>query len=1645
MNFLSALAPRSLGTLLSIICVGGAMAYSVSQQTPVGRVRGRVVLGENHKPLAHVKITLTSAEPENASLPEDERGVRRFRTVTDANGQWQLSGVAVGFYQVSAASRAHSIDKKALLVSEDETLEVPLELKPSQPDLQLTLQQNEFLPSEVATLPVHGYVDGQKPPGTDTLKLRIFRARLADILRDPKSAQGLGRVSNRYERVGAIPYDLLHPGTVPAPRLVETRTIPLKGADIEGFYHERIKLGNLGAGLYIVDVTHGQKTACAQMLVSDTALVVKKARGQLLAYAVDSQTGTPRPNAAIQVFKAGKTVASTRTDTQGLAKIDISHPTESGSGDRLLTLASYGGSEATVGQYDYQNEDDEGHGNFTVHAYTDRPIYRPGGTVSYKGILRRTVDTGLRYAVPIAQPVTVEVRDPSGERVAQANLTTNNYGSFHGRFDLSSESPSGSYSIVMTIGDEEHTSDFTVASYRKPEFSATVTPNEKHYSFGEPVEMMVNSTYYFGAPVAGAKVHYTLMRSPDWSSFLESDAEGEAGSDTDSEDEDSGQYNDSSGEIVREGDLTLDANGSAILRFTPQLHEESEDEESQSSDESLSDSLDEPQDHIYTTALEITDAADRAVEASGNVLITAGDFRLSAQTEGYFAAPRQATAVSIAARDFDNKPVPGKPVALYCQYRQWDSENNKWQDGKTQLYRGTTGADGIAKITIAPPREGVLYLSAQAQDAKNRDIIATQSLWVSGEEGGDYDAQYTSLALLTDKKRYKSGETAKVLVNTQNSGGTALLTVEGSRLFKEWLVPLKHKSTAVQVPLTDNFGPNITLAVCMVRDKTFASSQAPLRVEVPERALKVEVTSDRAKYAPGEKVTYHLKTMNSRGKPVPANVSFGVVDEAIYALQEDDASALRRAFYPTNPNSVQTNYSFEPLYLGDVNKAEPNIEARRKFVDTAFWKPEVQTDNDGNATVAFNLPDNLTTWRATAVAQTLDTAFGRRIQKVVVAKDFFVRLDTPRFFTGGDRTQITALVHNDTGEAQEATVKMEAQGLALEGDTSRTISVAAGTVGEIIWPVSTDATGLNFANTAQLKLSAWTPNDSKQWTDAIETVVPVRARGRERIDNFVGNLQKKGTVIKKLPFDTSSISSASQVSIRITPSVSDALVGGLRYLTGFPYGCTEQTMSRFMPDILVQRTLRLRGLKDPEAQKLASKLPIMVRDGLTRLKRFQHGSGGWGWWESDADDPWMTAYVLYGLAQAKAEGYEVSEDMVSQGRDAAVKMLGVRDKKLPLWQTDNWRNTQAFLLYAIAGSSPTTEELAKVKSYRATFKTTELDPQALSYLVLLDKQLGTKNSWPELESQLSLEGSQLVFWKGSGRDEWSDWNDKTATATGLRAMIATNPIDRRIPAILLWLMAHRENESWGNTRDTSWILNALCDYLSTQKKDDSNQSGVLKINLNGKTLENYDLSPATTQGEFVLRIPWKQMRTTGNTLTLERTQNGEPIFYAVQTRQTIGSDQTLPPLTSSIPIKVTREYRRLVSPAAGSNSWDIQSQPTNNQLKQGDRVRVRLTFEVPKDLSYVLIEDAFPSGCETTERGSAGESSEDWDYWWSETDIRDDRIAFFARHMSKGKHTIEYNLRAQTPGTYSALPTFLQAMYAPEVKAESAETQLKID
>ena len=1062
--------------------------------------------------------------------------------------------------------------------------------------------------------------------------------------------------------------------------------------------------------------------------------------------------------------------------------------------------------------------------------------------------------------------------------------------------------------------------------------------------------------------------------------------------------------------------------------------------------------------------------------------VAAGDFRLTVSPEGYVAMPNQPTNVTVTAKDADGKPVGNQALELEIGRMNWTRNSNNRRSGELTNYyykqislqRITTGADGRIIVPVTPGQTGNLLIKARGRDGKNRKVVARADLWCVDDSGGDLGTQYADLSVLTDKRSYRPGDTARVLLNTARVGQTVLLTIEGDTLHDAQTVPITKHSTVIKVPVRPEYGPNVTLAACYVQDKRFARSDAPLRVTVPQRELNVTITASHAGtspnpllmkeganvlaapakaganelpplakgragegyYQPGDKVTYTVQATDSDGKPAQCEFSLGVVDESIYALQEDNPTALKNAFYPRRQNRVETSYSFAVEYLGDADKAEPKITARKKFPDTAYWNPAVETDSQGKAVVTFALPDNLTTWRTTVTAQTLNTQFGRAVCKIIETKDFFVRMEMPRFLTQGDHSQIMAVLHNETDTPQTALVRLAATGLRVEGENTFHYTLSPGQAQIAVWTVTADTSG-----TANLRLTAWTVGGAKQYTDGVEMPLTVRPHGREQITVVAGELTANNPESETVRLDPQAIPAASHLTVRVTPSIGSAMTGALDYLIGYPYGCTEQTTSRFLADLQAERALQARGLRDiPHAKAL----PKMVRYGLNRLYALQHkDSGGWGWWEHDADEYWLTAYALTGLAEAKAAGYPVRDAVLESGRKAALKMLAAsfapkdkasknRRKQNAIEQANAWEQAQLLYALTLAGSG------ADAYQYRNKIALDKMNAEGLAYLVLADKRMNLPpgEAFARLTAKAQSQDGGLCWQLG----ENFDYSARAVTAVALQALIAINPNDARIRLALRWLMQHRTGEYWADTRDTAAVLAALSDYVLTQP----NQSpdGSVQVRLNGRIVQTFALNAKTNNAqELTLRIPAAELRPDKNDIQLERIGGGSLVFYTVQMRQTVALDPI--PALASKSVSVQREYLRVVSKQNAKGLWNLQSEPTNNQLALGDRIKVRLTIDAPRDLSYVLIEDAFPSGLEATERGDSDEVVE-WGYWWSSVDLRDDRIAFFARALSKGRHVIEYNLRAQTPGTCRALPTLVQAMYSPDIEAETAEDKLEI-
>ena len=524
----------------------------------MGSIQGQVLLADTQQPLSEAEVTLMPIH-----VKGQPRAFRIRNSESGQNGRFTFAHVPAGDYHLSANARVHATRDYTISVSEGQTTNITLPLTRSAPDLTMKQHQRVYGTSEEASIALSGFVEGSKPTGKDALHYRLFQTRLSTILQNPVRAQALETVGRGYDPASTIPKELLTPKNATPPRLVTTQDVPITEADREGFFYQKISFGKLKTGLYLVDVSSVQKkTVSAWLLVTDTALVIKHAGDQILAYTVDMQAGTPVANSILRTYQNGKVIAQGRTDSQGLATLSLPSKQQTkgveDSENRQIVMVAFRGSDEAVVQRGYYGNEDQG--EFTFHAYTDRPIYRPGQRISFKGIARRNLeDSGSnpnnRYSVPTGETISVELRDPSGERILQKRYRTNGFGSFADSVDLLDEAPTGVYSLLMKVGEEEHTHDIVVASYQKPEYAVTVTPDKPRYVQGEQVSMTVSAQYYFGVPVSGAKVKYNVYRNPDWSAEY---APNEGAEDGEPDPSLSRSYGESYyGETVTQGETTL--------------------------------------------------------------------------------------------------------------------------------------------------------------------------------------------------------------------------------------------------------------------------------------------------------------------------------------------------------------------------------------------------------------------------------------------------------------------------------------------------------------------------------------------------------------------------------------------------------------------------------------------------------------------------------------------------------------------------------------------------------------------------------------------------------------------------------------------------------------------------------------------------------------------------------------------------------------------------------------------------------------------------------------------------------------------------------------------------------------------------------
>lgn len=1402
--------------------------------------------------------------------------------------------------------------------------------------------------------------------------------------------------------------------------------------------------------------------------ITDLGVLLKAGPASGLVWVTRLSTGTPVAGAKVTLYSPqGKRVWGGTSDAHGLVHLPgatrllrrASPDDRHGAGDdedaeamaevedwesyrsqRLIALVEKDGDLAAVDGnwengiqvWNFGVSEDRKSGDTRIRGLiqSDRGIYRPGETVHFKGLVRE-IAIGRPPAVPSAAPAHIQVQDSRGATVLDKKVPLSRFGGFAFDLPLTPEAPTGDYRVLAVVKHQSFHETFQVEEFRKVEFEIGLKTPAPDRALGDRLDFDLSADYLFGAPVQGSKVSWQVQRRPHTLmyarfpqySFADWAARGDEW----------WWYQPPSENLsfVSDGQGTTDARGR--FRFAvrdPQT------------------TFDGPQDYLVRAT--VTDDSDQTI--SRQVVVTAhpSAFYLGMHSEEFVQAVGMPFAVNTVAVRPDGTQTAARATLTYVKQTRTCKDEQigvRYHASCTTVSQPVFTRDiaipatGAGTERIMPKDPGTYVIRIESKDPKGVRVTASSYVWVLGKGeafwSGDEDAR---MSLVASRAEYRPGETARLAMQASLPHPTALVTTERNGIMSARVVTLGSTSEGLEVPITQADAPNVFASVALVSGRTgpgdrhrprFKMGVVDLKVSSEAQRLAVNITTDKDTYQPGQRVSGVVR-LSQGGAPVVGEVALSVADEGVLKVIDYKTPDPMKAFYAVWGLGVDTGTNWNRVArLNDPEVADPDEggdsgasggdRIRSRFVSSAYWAPELVTDETGQVHFSFVAPDNLTAFRLMAVAADDGARFGSGERRITVAKPLLAKPVLPRFASAGDRVEVGVVVFNHTGRAGPATVTARTRGVALARG-EKTVVIPDGGSARVRFRGR-----VRRVKEAHFEFAVTLGEDR----DALSVAVPVEqqlAVDRATLaQGTLGGPGAPGSIAIPVAWAPGTLPSESRLDITVDRTGLAELEPSLRYLVEYPYGCLEQTLSRFIPLLKVKdlsRTLDLASLRGP-------RMEAFLRAGVAKVLRHQHADGNFSLWPTSQAMPHLTVYALYGLEMARKAGMAVDAQAEARGLAALKRWTSSGERVIG---ENSESGTLAMAAYVMAEMGQPDGGLdARLYEARRGL------PRYGQGFLLMAMKLGKAPAGEidtlthEIVRALAAQGDSVIVHESLDMDEVMG-SDLRSTAIMLQALLMVAPNHPLIDRLVKGLEdAQLPSGAWRNTQDNLFALIALADYARARTAGASR----VVVKINGRRV-----AARTLRGGKPLVLSRPLSRLQQGAVTLE---TDAPARYAVR----LTTAQIDPAATSeNHGLRVAREY---LDPTTGQPV----TRPRVNQL-----IRVRLTVTNADEVRYVAVRDRLPAGLEpvnarlASEAGQAGAGvdagaggASRW-YWsrptWVHTDLRDDGAEVFADDLRPGAHVFEYTARAALPGRFVAGPAVAEAMYHPEVRGRTAAATVTV-
>ena len=1290
------------------------------------------------------------------------------------------------------------------------------------------------------------------------------------------------------------------------------------------------------------------------------------------------------------------------------------------------------------------------------HLFSERPVYRPDEPVHLKGYLRTRHQGALRIDRRGGELVVSGPGDASWRYPLKPTAA----GSFYHLFKEETAA-TGNYTAHF---EDKHGRrcgqvSFVKEAYRVPAFEIALHAPEQ-VPLDRPFDIRLTAKYYAGGQVAQRPVRWRVSQFPyTWTPaqregyFYSSDGRFSGHARFDAT-----PVTDRSGVTDDEGAATISLNPANETSAQPRS---------------------------YVVEATVTGADDQTVSSTRRILALPAVV-LGLKIPRFIARAREVEP-EVIALSATGELLAGQKIKLRLLKREWHSHLRAadFSQGdakyvtevvdKPVLERNIETDTKPTTLKLPVTSAGVYIVELETQDRLGRAQVVSVDFYAAGNEPVTWSRPPTRVFNVTvDRKSYKPGDTAHVVLESPFQNGRALAIVEapaGNRY--EWIT-VRNGAADFSLPIQAGFTPRVPVHFVLMRGRNknatataggkmdlgkpaTVAATAWLNVEPVEHQVTVALKYN-AKALPGEKLPVKIQLSDHRGKPLAGEVTLWLVDQAVLALGKeqrldpipDFITQVRSHLSIVDTRNLAVGWlPFQEQPGGDdmyVAKAMApmqslldKVSVRRNFKTVPYFNPAIAVGADGSATIEVALPDNLTNFKIRAKAISNADRFGVGVGEVAVRLPVLVQPALPRFVRAGDRFTGTAIARVVEGKGGAAVAEARVEGGTVAGTGRKEFVLNEKRAERVEYQVSVPTPVYNDQGqpvSERLRFTLGIERSADRAKDAFQVTLPIRPdRARVRVRSL--HELAPGEKVE-LPAVTEAVRSGTfkqQLLLSNQPALI-RMAAGLSFLMHYPYGCTEQRLSR------ARAYLALKKFRDVLQQEGGEEeLERVVNEALQWSAKAVDANGLAAYWPGAHGYVSLTAWVVEFMVEARNAGFTIDEALLA---NLVATLKQALRSDYSRFITGEAYTERVMALRALAAAGAMDRAYAAELARRVQYLGLESLAQ-VSYL-LADTGAAAAGTVKSLDQQL---WNGVVLRLHQGQTIYGGLQDKTPVRNGLilpsetrtlsevaRTLAKNEKDDPRVQTLINALVGLGQGDGWGSTNANAAAMLALSEFMEAQT-DGAEHTATVTVGAKPRPVRIGGKTPMAA-------------------LTLTKPA-AVGIAAATGARTLVRSEISYVPAADGGSVKpmakgfvVTRELLKIDAGARPAQRIALDDGGKRVTFAIGDVIEDHVEVVNPADRNYIAVVVPLAAGVEpmnprlaTAE--AAATPSGNLSLAPTYVAYLDDQVAFYYDALPKGTYQFYFRTRATVAGDFAQPPARAEMMYDEAVFGHSAGARVGVE